>query len=185
MQSSVQIVIYGYVVMYGMSKVANYVLGGMFALVLVGLAGYGVWQWGSGKNTIDFDPTFKTYTQGWGDSGTVQSAKPSDYDTALMIHDLVNKERAKAGVLPLDWSETNAAQATTWAQTMSMTGNFDHSQNFCNGENIYDSGSGSSNPQSVVQAWMNSEGHRANLLRATFHSEGIGVYGGYVSENFC
>lgn len=45
----------------------------------------------------------------------------------------------------------------------------------------------------VVQQWMNSQGHRENILRPQFNSEGIGVYaikaeGGYkvyVTQNFC
>ena len=41
------------------------------------------------------------------------------------------------------------------------------------GENI---ASGQTTPAEVVNAWMNSEGHRANILGANFTSLGVGVY---------
>ena len=42
----------------------------------------------------------------------------------------------------------------------------------------------------VVQGWMNSPGHRANLVRPIWLNEGIGVFlhsNGelYVTQNFC
>jgi len=42
------------------------------------------------------------------------------------------------------------------------------------GENI---ARGHQTPQQVVQAWMNSEGHRANILRATSTHLGVGFVG--------
>ena len=41
------------------------------------------------------------------------------------------------------------------------------------GENI---ARGQSSPEEVVRAWMNSEGHRANILGESFTSLGVGVY---------
>ena len=41
------------------------------------------------------------------------------------------------------------------------------------GENI---ASGQTTPAEVVNAWMNSEGHRANILGESFTSLGVGVY---------
>src|SRR5260370_936883 len=41
------------------------------------------------------------------------------------------------------------------------------------GENI---AAGQPDPQAVMTAWMNSPGHRANILRAGFTEIGIGVY---------
>jgi uncharacterized protein YkwD len=43
------------------------------------------------------------------------------------------------------------------------------------GENIaYGSGS-LSTPRKIVRAWMNSAGHRANILNGTFHDMGMGI----------
>ena len=41
------------------------------------------------------------------------------------------------------------------------------------GENI---AYGQRTPQEVVTGWMNSPGHRANILNSNFHKIGIGVY---------
>ena len=45
---------------------------------------------------------------------------------------------------------------------------------------------GSSSAQSVVEAWMNSTGHRANILSAKFTSIGVGYVanGGYWTQWF-
>ncbi len=42
----------------------------------------------------------------------------------------------------------------------------------------------------AVDGWMNSEGHRKNILNSNFDREGIGVYIDsedrvYVTQNFC
>ena len=54
------------------------------------------------------------------------------------------------------------------------------------GENI---AAGQPDPQSVVQSWMNSPGHRANILNANFTQIGVGYavggkYGAYWTEDF-
>ena len=41
------------------------------------------------------------------------------------------------------------------------------------GENI---AAGYASPESVVQAWMNSDGHRANILNCGFKDIGVGYY---------
>ena len=41
------------------------------------------------------------------------------------------------------------------------------------GENI---AMGQQTPDDVMTAWMNSAGHRANILNCTYHSLGVGVY---------
>jgi uncharacterized protein YkwD len=42
------------------------------------------------------------------------------------------------------------------------------------GENIAYATEGYYSPQAVVDAWMNSSGHRANILKTNFTSVGIG-----------
>ena len=42
----------------------------------------------------------------------------------------------------------------------------------------------------VVEQWLNSDGHRANILSTSYQSEGLGVYitaegKVYVTQNFC
>jgi uncharacterized protein YkwD len=46
------------------------------------------------------------------------------------------------------------------------------------GENIAWGMGGFETPRNIVRAWMHSTGHRANILRRSFHEIGIGVYSG-------
>ena len=41
------------------------------------------------------------------------------------------------------------------------------------GENI---AYGQSSPQAVMEGWMNSSGHRANILNSNFKNIGVGLY---------
>lgn len=103
------------------------------------------------------------------------------------VADLVNAERAKAGLAPLtlDSSISNAARAKS--KDMATNNYFAHtSPTYGNagnmlsqfgvkytawGENI---ASGQKTPQQVVTAWMNSQGHRENIMSSTFTKIGVG-----------
>jgi len=100
---------------------------------------------------------------------------------------LVNVERSKAGLAPLTTNTTLKAAADKRAQETSVS--FSHTRpngsKFSTvlqeygisyrtaGENI---AYGQRSPQEVVNAWMNSSGHRANILNGNFNKIGIGVY---------
>ena len=112
-----------------------------------------------------------------------------------MIFNKVNEERAKAGVAPLSYSNTMQKYARIKSEDMGLRKYFSHedpngqlitakmkadgvSYNAW-GENIaYLSGySGDSNiANQFMNNWMNSSGHRANILSPNFTSIGIGVY---------
>ena len=49
------------------------------------------------------------------------------------------------------------------------------------GENI---AWGQKSPEAVMQAWMNSEGHRANILNKNFTKIGVGYYQNAAGRNF-
>lgn len=100
---------------------------------------------------------------------------------------LVNIERQKAGLGSLTTNQTITAAANKRAQETVQS--FSHtrpngtsfstvlkeygiSYRTC-GENI---AYGQKTPQEVVTGWMNSPGHRANILNANFNTIGIGVY---------
>jgi uncharacterized protein YkwD/putative cell wall-binding protein len=94
----------------------------------------------------------------------------------------VNAERAASGLKPLARDSTIEAAAEQWAQHLSDTGTFEHSSNDwrsaripagwnSQGENI---AKGYTSSESVVTGWMNSEGHRANILRGGYTRTGIG-----------
>lgn len=94
---------------------------------------------------------------------------------------LVNKERAKVGAAPLRLSaelqEGAAIRAREIAQVFSHTRpNGKKCQTVIRngwdiGENI---AAGNSTPEEVVEGWMNSPGHRANILDRRYGELGVG-----------
>jgi uncharacterized YkwD family protein/spore coat assembly protein SafA len=100
---------------------------------------------------------------------------------------IVNQERAKTGLKPLqmDWELQRVAR--TKACDMATTGYFSHqSPDYGSpfemmkqygisyrtaGENI---AKGQTSPQSVMDSWMNSQGHRENILKNDFTHIGVG-----------
>ncbi len=106
----------------------------------------------------------------------------------------INADRAAAGVAALRWSSSLANTARSWASHLAdnhVTGSdIHHSTIWKNGENLYwISGTPSGGIAARANtAFMNSSGHRANLLRASFHSVGVGIAhsdtGWYVVQNF-
>ena len=104
---------------------------------------------------------------------------------------LVNSERAKNGLSPLtqDWELSRVARFKSqdmkdnayFSHTSPIYGSpFDMINNFgisyrTAGENI---ARGQKTPQAVVNAWMNSSGHRANILNKSYKKIGVG----YVSD---
>ena len=113
------------------------------------------------------------------DNGTAQG----DYASQVAV--LVNEVRAQYGLaaLTVDTKVQRAAQvrAAETAQSFSHTRPDGSSFSAAlteagvayrtSGENI---AYGQSTPQAVVDAWMNSSGHRANILSSSFTSIGVG-----------
>ncbi len=106
------------------------------------------------------------------------------------VFDLINKQRAQNGLSPLKENSELQRVARIKAQDMVNNNYFSHtsptygspfemmksfkiSYNTA-GENI----AGNSNNSSAVTAWMNSPGHRANILNSSFNQTGIGVVTG-------
>ncbi len=93
----------------------------------------------------------------------------------------LNQERAARGIGPLQWDGRLAGYASIWSANMSGHG-FRHSNigsllgpyNFV-GENIA-MGSRGVTAGSLHNAWMHSDGHRANILNRGFTRVGIGAY---------
>ncbi|HHZ02494.1 MAG TPA: hypothetical protein GX396_06105 [Tissierellia bacterium] len=103
------------------------------------------------------------------------------------VAELVNVERQKNGLAPLtldsaisnvarmkskDMSDNNyfAHQSPTYGSAGDMLTQFGIRWSAW-GENI---ASGQRTPEEVVNAWMNSEGHRANILSPNFSKIGVG-----------
>lgn len=131
--------------------------------------------------------------------GTVINAPKDDTMTAKesSVLDLVNKERAKQGLSALKGDSTLNKVASAKASDMKNKNYFDHNSptygspfemmktfgvtyNYA-GENIakgYDSAS------SVMQGWMNSPGHRANILNPNFTHMAVAEDGQYWAQEF-
>ena len=103
------------------------------------------------------------------------------------ILQLVNQERAKAGLNALALDSLLTKVATEKARDMSANNYFSHTSPTYGspfdmmrsfgvkysyaGENI---AAGQRSAQEVMNAWMNSSGHRANILNANFTKIGVG-----------
>jgi uncharacterized protein YkwD len=101
---------------------------------------------------------------------------------------LVNQERQSAGLGPLTRAPELDQASQQYAQYMGTARFFDHTgpdgstpptriaaagyKGYTWGENI---AAGQQTPQAVMDAWMNSPGHRANILHSAFKEIGIGV----------
>ena len=106
---------------------------------------------------------------------------------AEQVVNLVNEERAKIGLnaLTIDSNLQNAAQIRATEIEISFSHTRPNGTSFATaireqgisyrtaGENI---AYGQRSPEEVVEAWMNSEGHRANILNANFNKIGVGYY---------
>lgn len=116
-------------------------------------------------------------------------SKVSEYEAEVVR--LVNAERAKNGLkaLTADWELSRVARYKS--QDMKDRGYFSHTsptygspfemmKSFgisyrAAGENI---ARGQTSPQAVMNAWMNSSGHRANILSSKFTKIGVGYVSG-------
>ena len=122
------------------------------------------------------------------------AAKFPDLDEATKekyvkrVFELVNKERVKAGVQPLILNEKLCDMARFKLNEMDELGYFDHKSpvygspsEMAKAFGITDKGcgenlAGSSTPESVMDAWMSSEGHRANILNPKYTQIGIACH---------
>jgi len=117
-----------------------------------------------------------------------QSASP---DTVAQVVALVNKERASAGCGPLTEDAQLEKAAQAHSDDMAARNFFDHvnpdgadpGQRITAagykwstyGENI---AQGQQTAEAVMDSWMNSPGHRANILNCSFKDIGVGVHNG-------
>lgn len=100
---------------------------------------------------------------------------------------LVNEERAKVGCSAVAASSSLTGLAEAFSAAMQEQDFFDHTDpsgaspwdraaklgiTSLGGENI---ARGQADPAAVMEAWMNSPGHRANILNCDFKTLGVGV----------
>ena len=120
--------------------------------------------------------------------GTGQTAKAAEsqdvygtarYDYAFQVLEIVNKERALEGAEPLTMDKDLLSAAML--RSAETVVSFSHTRP--NGEKCFTASSkmsgeniamGSTTPEQVMIQWMNSPGHKANILETSFRSIGIG-----------
>ena len=104
---------------------------------------------------------------------------------------LVNEQRANYGLSALTYSTELEAVAYAHSKDMAQNNYFSHTN--LAGQSPFDRmraagisyrsaaeniAAGQRTPQEVVNAWMNSAGHRANILNSSVTKMGVGIYSG-------
>ncbi|MEK2687858.1 CAP domain-containing protein [Bdellovibrio sp. GT3] len=140
--------------------------------------------------------------QGSGSGGTVIGETPPagsdgcygmDANTCLVFK-ATNTQRVANGLAALAYCQACTQMAYEQSKDMSDRGYFDHTRpdeafySRCTrfglasgcGENIAQGYSASQ----VVQGWMESPGHRANILNQSYRSFGVGLYSGFSTQVF-
>ena len=132
-------------------------------------------------------------------NGSIDSTVTSQTAFENRVLELVNEERAKNGLSALQMDESVREVARVKSSDMSKNNYFSHTSPTYGtpfemlksygisyksaGENI---AQGSTSPEAVVNGWMNSSGHRANILNANYTHIGIGYEadGNYWTQMF-
>lgn len=126
----------------------------------------------------------------------VPRTAPLDMEqVAALIHEKSNRERQIAGVRALSYDTALADIAMSHSVDMSGRNYFEHespegdgprdryreARYPCNssGENLFFHGRASLTAEglaeSIMQGWLDSEGHKENILRPQYSREGIGI----------
>ena len=103
-------------------------------------------------------------------------------DLVQKVIELTNQERTKRGLGALNWNEQLFKAAQGHCADMANGDFFDHRHmvervrkegypSFFVGENI---AAGRSTPEEVLRDWMNSPGHRNNILNPDYAEIGVG-----------
>lgn len=118
-------------------------------------------------------------------------------ETAMQVFDMTNVFRLKQGLAPFLWHEQLAETAYKHSKDMSDRDYFDHKnpdglspfdRMKADGLNYWAAAEniawGYSNAPHVTNGWINSYGHRMNMLSESVESLGVGVYERYYTQNF-
>lgn len=132
-------------------------------------------------------PNYETTTEATTENIHNENINSSVSKIELEVVNLVNKERAKVGLKPLKIDEEVSKVAKLKSEDMKNKNYFNHTSPTYGtpfdmlkkfnikykraGENI---AKGQKTAKDVVEAWMNSEGHRRNILSNSFTHIGVG-----------
>jgi uncharacterized protein YkwD len=130
-------------------------------------------------------------SEGLPGAGNTAAMSPAEDAYAREVLRLVNVERGNVGAPPVAWDDSLASVAYGHSVDMDARNFFSHTNPSGQGpserlaaagvtglrmwgENI---AYGQSDPADVMNAWMNSTGHRNNILNPSFTLLGVGVHG--------
>lgn len=123
-------------------------------------------------------------------SAAPSKATDTQSSAETQVLSLVNQERDRAGCSPVTADKELAGLAQQFSDDMARRGFFDHTDpdgdtpwdrardagiDDLGGENI---ARGQATAQSVMDSWMNSPGHRANILNCDYKTLGVGAHVG-------
>ncbi|MGO4887910.1 CAP domain-containing protein [Anaerobacillus sp. MEB173] len=128
---------------------------------------------------------------------TAEQWRQIERGSAKQIFDITNVIRVRHGLEPFQWDEKTATVAYKHSKDMFVNDYFSHtspqfgelSDRF-NSEDIRYHMAGENiaakyvDGIAAVEGWLNSEGHRVNLLNEEFTHLGVGVYETYYTQNF-
>ncbi|WP_245890102.1 CAP domain-containing protein [Rummeliibacillus pycnus] len=153
----------------------------------------------SNKGTTNTGSNQGTTSNNGSNTTTSTNANSSVSQFEQEVVTLTNAERAKEGLAPLQIDTKLMSSARAKSEDMSKNHYFDHTSPTYGspfdqmkslgisyksaGENI---AQGQKTPQEVVQAWMQSPGHRANIMNASYTHIGVGyaASGNYWTQQF-
>ena len=145
-------------------------------------------------------PNFTTPPSNGGGTNPTTPTPPTNPENpgvSNVMLTLINAERAAEGIQPLTWNSQLVEAAERHSSDMARNNFLDHVGSdgstfdqriaatgyrlITGGENI---AVGFTSEDSVMQAWMNSPGHRANILNSNFREVGVSRIGDYWTQNF-
>ena len=153
------------------------------------------WDYESGQYTYNSGNNKTTSSSNKNNNNTTANSQKESSSAAEDGHnreyaeaviDLVNQEREKKGLSPLEMNETLMGGCEIRAEE--LVEKFSHTRpdgSSCYtvvqseygssyiGENIAE---GYTSPEHVMNGWMNSSGHRANILKKEYEEIGVGCY---------
>jgi len=113
------------------------------------------------------------------------------------VFDLTNQQRSQQGLLPLTLNLTLNDVAEKHSQDMATRNYFSHqgldgsqpwdrmrAEGYVYSRAAENIAFGQPTPQAVVDAWMNSPGHRQNILDPNLKEIGVGYYNAYWTQDF-
>jgi uncharacterized protein YkwD len=109
-----------------------------------------------------------------------------DNNNVKRVFELINQERVNAGLSPLKQNAILNVEADRYAGVMASRNQMSHELEGDFGQRIRRTGYNGrmygeniaynyQTPEAVVRGWMNSSGHRANILNRNFDETGVGI----------